>query len=89
MRNYAQENAREKRAPHQYTADAAAWVTKTRQAYRRYQDYFSVPDEIYPKSAATRSITPDQSYARSCRNSRTDRYHGESSRFSNHRQSGA
>jgi hypothetical protein len=35
MRNYAQENAREKRAPHQYTADAAAWVTKARQAYRR------------------------------------------------------
>jgi hypothetical protein len=46
MRAYAAENAREKRAPHQYTANANSWAGQARQAYRRYQDYFSVPDEI-------------------------------------------
>ena len=46
MQRYLTDNPREKRPPHEYSADAAEWAKQARKPFQRYQDYFSVPNEM-------------------------------------------
>ncbi|MET0545353.1 MAG: sulfotransferase [Caulobacterales bacterium] len=46
MQKYLDDNRREKRPSHDYAAGAAEWAKVARKPFQRYQDYFSVPNEI-------------------------------------------
>lgn len=43
---YVQQNPRESRPGHVYSAESRAEVERMRPVFRRYQDYFGVPDEM-------------------------------------------
>ena len=45
LEEYMRQNPREKRPPHKVSAQTQAAVERDRPAFKRYQDYFGVPDE--------------------------------------------
>ncbi len=45
LENYMRQNPRDKRPPHKVSAETRAAVEKDRPAFKRYQEYFGVPDE--------------------------------------------
>ena len=45
LEEYMRQNPRTKRPPHQVSPETRAAVDRDRAAFRRYQDYFGVPDE--------------------------------------------
>jgi hypothetical protein len=45
MEHYLAANPRTTRPPHNLERGSEASVTRARQAFKRYQDYFSIPNE--------------------------------------------
>ena len=46
MSQYMQDNPRSSRPKHEYKLGDAEQIKAEREAYRRYQEYFNVPNEI-------------------------------------------
>jgi len=45
IERYLAEHPRDNRAPHRYPIPEGAELTRAREVYRRYQDYFCIPNE--------------------------------------------